>query len=70
MPNIGWMEIGVLVVLALIIFGPKRLPELGNSVGKAITNFKRGLKEGEDELRKAVSETSEVDAETKAEVKK
>ncbi len=70
MPNIGWMEIGVLVVLALIIFGPKRLPELGNSVGKAITNFKRGLKEGEDELRKAVSETSEVDAEAKAEVKK
>jgi len=70
MPNIGWMEIGVLVVLALIIFGPKRLPELGNSVGKAITNFKRGLKEGEDELRKAVSETSEVDADEKAEIKK
>ena len=70
MPIIGWMEIGVLVVLALIIFGPKRLPELGNSVGKAITNFKRGLKEGEDELRKAVSETSEVDADAKAEVKK
>lgn len=61
MPNIGWMEIGILVVIALLVFGPKRLPELGSSVGKAITGFKKGLKESEEEIRAAVSESSEAE---------
>ncbi|GAB4245985.1 MAG: twin-arginine translocase TatA/TatE family subunit [Thermoleophilia bacterium] len=61
MPNIGPLEIAIIVVLALLIFGPKRLPELGSSVGKAITGFKKGLKEGEDEIRKAVTEGSSAE---------
>lgn len=32
----------ILVVVALIVFGPKRLPELGHGLGKAITEFKKG----------------------------
>ncbi len=33
--------LGLLIVLALVVFGPKRLPELGSSVGRAINEFKR-----------------------------
>jgi sec-independent protein translocase protein TatA len=63
MPNwIGWPEIVVVVILAVVIFGPKRLPELGASLGKAITGFKKGLSETERELRKATAE-KEVPAE-------
>ncbi len=38
--NIGPLEIGIVLVVALLVFGPKRLPELGNSVGKGIREFK------------------------------
>jgi sec-independent protein translocase protein TatA len=61
MPSfIGPWEIAVVIVLALLIFGPRRLPELGSSVGKAITGFKRGLKDSEEEIRKAVTDGSET----------
>jgi sec-independent protein translocase protein TatA len=46
MPNIGPMEILVLLVIALIVFGPKRLPELGRSLGRGINEF-RGSVSGE-----------------------
>ena len=38
--NIGPLEIVVVLVIALIVFGPKRLPELGRSLGKGIREFK------------------------------
>jgi sec-independent protein translocase protein TatA len=40
MPNIGPMEIVVVLIIALVVFGPKRLPELGRSLGKGIQEFK------------------------------
>jgi len=52
MPNIGPMEIAVVVVLILIVFGPKRLPELGRSLGKGMREFKQsitGTNDGSDE---------------------
>jgi sec-independent protein translocase protein TatA len=41
--NIGPLEIGVVLVVALLVFGPKRLPELGRSAGKGISEFKSGI---------------------------
>ena len=38
--NIGPLEIGIVLVIALIVFGPKRLPELGRSLGKGIREFR------------------------------
>jgi sec-independent protein translocase protein TatA len=38
--NVGPLEIIVVLIIALIVFGPKRLPELGNSLGKGIREFK------------------------------
>jgi len=51
-PNIGPLEIGIVVVIALLVFGTKRLPELGNSLGKAMHGFGRGIKGEDDEPRK------------------
>ncbi len=64
MPNIGLPEIIIVLVIALIIFGPKRLPELGNSLGKGIKEFKGSVsgdnKDDEDsvETKKAQLEAS------------
>ncbi|MGA8744292.1 MAG: twin-arginine translocase TatA/TatE family subunit [Solirubrobacterales bacterium] len=38
--NIGPLEILIVLVIALIVFGPKRLPELGNSLGRGIREFR------------------------------
>jgi sec-independent protein translocase protein TatA len=43
MPNVGPLEIAVVLVIVLIIFGPKRLPELGKSMGNGIREFKSSL---------------------------
>jgi sec-independent protein translocase protein TatA len=40
MPNIGPLEICVVLIIALVVFGPKRLPELGKSLGKGISEFR------------------------------
>lgn len=66
MPNIGGWEIAVVLVIALLVFGPKKLPELGKSLGKSITGFRQGLKETKEDVTAAIKE--EIPApETKAE---
>ena len=57
MPNIGPLELVVLLVIALLVLGPKRLPEVGRSVGRGMREFKGALtgdgrdEEEEDERR-------------------
>jgi sec-independent protein translocase protein TatA len=46
MPNIGPLEILIVLIIALVVFGPKRLPELGKSLGRGIHEF-RGTISGE-----------------------
>ena len=46
--NIGPLEIAIVLIIALIVFGPKRLPELGRSLGKGIREF-RGSIGGDDD---------------------
>lgn len=43
MPNIGPMEIAIVLIIALVVFGPKKLPELGKSVGTGFREFKDGV---------------------------
>jgi TatA/E family protein of Tat protein translocase len=45
--NVGPLEILVVLIIALVMFGPKRIPELGQSLGKGIREFKAAL-EGSD----------------------
>jgi len=47
MPNIGPLELAIVVIIALVIFGPKRLPELGRSLGDGMREFKSSIT-GED----------------------
>jgi sec-independent protein translocase protein TatA len=55
----GW-EIAIVVVLVLVIFGPKKLPELGSSLGKSIRGFRKGLKESQDEMKSTMDEVKEA----------
>ncbi len=40
MPNIGPLELAIVLIIALVVFGPKRLPELGRSLGRGIREFR------------------------------
>lgn len=44
----GPWELAIIAVIALLLFG-KRLPDLGRGLGRSITEFKKGLRDGEDE---------------------
>jgi sec-independent protein translocase protein TatA len=43
MPNVGPLELAVVLIIALIVLGPKRLPEVGRSLGNGIREFKDSL---------------------------
>jgi sec-independent protein translocase protein TatA len=46
MPNVGPLELAIVLIIALVVFGPKRLPELGRALGRGIREF-RGSVSGE-----------------------
>lgn len=43
MPNVGPLELGIVLVMALLFLGPKRLPSAARSLGKGIQEFKQGI---------------------------
>jgi sec-independent protein translocase protein TatA len=49
MPNIGLPEILIVLVIALVVLGPKRLPEAGRSLGNGLRSFKDAVTGGDDE---------------------
>jgi TatA/E family protein of Tat protein translocase len=49
--NIGPMELMVILVIALLVVGPRRLPEVGRSVGRALREFRRAQDEVQRTLR-------------------
>ncbi len=62
MGGLGFPELMVILVIALIIFGPSKLPQLGEGMGKAIRNFKQGMREGLEEK----TEAKKLDASSKS----
>jgi len=52
--GIGLPEIAVIVVLALLIFGPKQLPQLGKTIGKTLKGLQTASKEFENEINKTL----------------
>jgi sec-independent protein translocase protein TatA len=49
MPNVGPLELAIVLIIALVVFGPKRLPELGKSVGRGIREFKGSISGDNDD---------------------
>ena len=45
LPSLGFPELMIIMVIALIIFGPRKLPDLGRSLGKSLAEFKRASNE-------------------------
>lgn len=50
--GVGLPEMALILVLALLVFGPKKLPEIGRSLGKAIKGFQDASREFEEEFKK------------------
>jgi len=56
MPNIGAPELLMILVVALIVFGPKKLPELGKSLGSGLREFRRSTQGLKEELEGSLRE--------------
>ena len=54
--GIGLPEMAVIAAVALLVFGPKRLPEFGRTLGKTLKGFQSASKEFEREINKAMAE--------------
>ena len=69
MPNIGPLEIAIVLIVALIIMGPKKLPDMGRSLGKGMREFKGAITgDSRDESdEKAPRLTAATEAELHAE---
>lgn len=66
MPNLGMPELILILVVALVIFGPSKLPEIGKSLGKTLNEFRRAsvasfseINDAADDLKKEVKEIKE-----------
>ena len=51
---IGPMELIIILVIALVVFGPKRLPDMGRSLGKAIREFRNAGKEMQNDIVESI----------------
>ncbi|CAN6439534.1 unnamed protein product [Victoria cruziana] len=71
--GLGVPELVVIAGVAALVFGPKKLPEIGRSVGKTVRSFQEAAKEFESELKKdtaAIEETLTTDSKATSEVEK
>jgi TatA/E family protein of Tat protein translocase len=59
MGSLGWQEIFIVFMIALIVFGPRKLPELGKTIGKGLAEFKKAS----NELRQTWEEEVRLDKE-------
>jgi sec-independent protein translocase protein TatA len=59
--NLGFMEIMIILVVVLLVFGAKRLPEIGSSMGKGIREFKKSFSDIDKEIREPVRDNLDRD---------
>ncbi|MCP4037168.1 MAG: twin-arginine translocase TatA/TatE family subunit [bacterium] len=63
--GLGPLELGIILAIVVVLFGAKRLPEIGSGIGKAIKNFKTGISE-KDEIDVTPEKERVEDGETKS----
>jgi sec-independent protein translocase protein TatA len=61
--KIGTGEIIIILIVALVVFGPDKLPQIGRSVGKAVSSFKKHMDDATKELREAVEDVGDLGSE-------
>ncbi|HEX4963996.1 MAG TPA: twin-arginine translocase TatA/TatE family subunit [Thermoanaerobaculia bacterium] len=49
MPSLGVPELMIIFLIIIVLFGASRLPQIGKGIGEGIRNFKKGMKEGEEQ---------------------
>lgn len=59
--GIGWQEVIVILVLALLLFGAKRLPGIAKSLGSSIQEFKKGMDPNTKDENEVKSETNKIE---------
>lgn len=59
--NLGAGEIILILLVILILFGAKKIPELARGIGKGMSEFKKGLKDVEDEIKNSENETKKTE---------
>ena len=60
--GIGFRELLIILVIALVLFGAKKLRNVGTDLGAAVRNFKKSVNEGDDEQTRQLSDQSAGDA--------
>jgi sec-independent protein translocase protein TatA len=64
--SIGMPELIIILVIALIIFGPRKLPELGKSLGRSLNEFKKASTDLQNTLEQEIKIEEQKEAETKS----
>lgn len=64
--GLGWPEVGIIAIVAILIFGPKKIPELGSSLGKTLRGFKEEMRN--PSLEPEDSEPDQTNSASKGEV--
>ena len=60
--GIGFRELIIILLIALVLFGAKKLRNVGSDLGAAVRNFKKSVNEGDDEQTRQLSDQSDKDA--------
>jgi sec-independent protein translocase protein TatA len=58
--NLGAGEIILILLVILILFGAKKIPELARGIGKGMSEFKKGIKDVEDEIKTSDTESKKI----------
>ena len=66
--GMGTTELVIILVIALLVFGPKNLPKLGTTLGKTVKNIRKGMDDGTKETGSSSAEPSSSEVMEEAEV--
>ena len=60
MGRIGFTEVLLIALVIVVLFGAKKLPEIGSALGKAIREFKKASQGAEDDIKKAIEDKNDA----------